>query len=139
MRHLVGSLCTATKLTVRYESKWDDGPCDFASFFHKATFHIQISIGISSIATLTVMPLGDTSASPNLVNTYFLAPAWWASIKKIKSPLLRTAIYKVVSAREVGHFVHRGDLHMSTWFGMLIISLVKWYLGRHSSNTVSGE
>lgn len=42
-----------------------DGPNDVETFFHNPTYRVQISVGVSTNAMLTVVRLFDTEGLPN--------------------------------------------------------------------------
>lgn len=65
--------------------------------FHKATYRVNIFIGVTPSTLLSVASLHHMGASPNLTNKDFLPLAWKESVQLIKSLQLQTPNLKVVN------------------------------------------
>lgn len=78
-------------------AEWDDGSYDVASSFCKATYPVQIFVGLLSSVMLTFVSLVDMGGGPNLLNMETLPPKWRESMKNIKYLQVRTAMREVVS------------------------------------------
>lgn len=67
------------------------------SFFCKVTYRINISIGVTSNAILTVVSILDMDVIPNSIVKDSLLPAWKWPVQSIQAPQLQTGKRELVS------------------------------------------
>lgn len=95
---------------------WKDSPYDVASFLHKATYRIRISVYIFSNFTLTGASLVCTGAGLELVKKDFIRTARKKSMNKNKPPPLCSANREVVTVeRIVPLYIRMGHKQADTW------------------------
>lgn len=78
-----------------YDGLYDVSPC------FKPTYHVSISIGVTSHASVTMAGLLDTGAGPSVFNKDFLLRAWKESAESMKVPHLQIASRKVVAIKGI--------------------------------------
>lgn len=101
-----------------------------ASCFRRATYRVNILIGVTSNSLLIGTNLLSTGVGPNVVNKDLLPPAWREPVKTIQSPQLRTATCIAVDKEGiVSLFIIIGDLRVRA----------RWRLSKMSSKTYSPE
>lgn len=92
---------------------------DVESFLRKLTHHVQISIGVTSNAVLTVSRLLEPGPGPNWMNKDFSPPAWKDCGKSIKALQLGTVNLEVVDVESiVPLFICIGDPEIRTRLGI---------------------
>lgn len=94
-------------------------PQDVASFFHRPTYQVQISLGTQTDALRIVSCLLFTGERPNFVSKSFLSRQWCKQINPPDYPNLCTATKQTVHRRLIPMIIRIDDLPVCAWFGVV--------------------